>query len=437
MTALPAVSAGLIEKHLSVLTRDIGIRLAGSDGERRSAEYIADVFRGTGAQVAIEEFPVFQRCVEEEHLEVFVDGTWQVFPCSLFSSTPGTGGALVEAPLVFFDAPTDYARPDLSFLRGKAVVHLGCHIESRDAYRRLLAAAPAFLLFMDVRYPGVSPLADGMFPSYTRDLGALPTLNVAYMDAWGWKRRGASAARIRVRAEARRSTSQNVVADLPGSDPRAGVLYGGAHHDTQAGSVGADDNGAGVVTLLELARVLAPLPRRRTLRLISFGAEEQLSVGSAEYVRRHRAAVEREGRFMFNVDSGGSLLGWTELNANGPEAMIAGLTAGFRRLDVYPAVTRDVVPYTDQFPFAVAGVPGVWLSRRNCTAGRFFHHLPSDDMEHLSCDVLATLAQAAAGVLGEWAAADALPFERRIPASQRAAIRTFWDDLYGGWAGLR
>lgn len=364
-------------------------------------------------------------------------GAWQAFPCSLFSSTPGTGGAVVEAPLIFFEAPTEYARSDLSFLRGKAVVHLGCHIESRAAYRRLLQAEPAFLLFVDIRYPGTTPLADGMFPSYTKDLGAKPTLNVAFMDAWEWKRCGASAARICVRAEARPSASQNVVADLPGSDPEAGVLYCGGHHDTQADSVGADDNAVGVVTLLELARVLAPIPRRRTLRLISFGAEEQLSVGSAEYVRRHRQEVETSGRFMYNVDGGGSLLGWTELNANGPEAMVRGVVAGFRQQDVYLGVTREVIPYTDQFPFAVAGVPGVWLSRRNCTGGRFFHHRPDDDLSRVSCDLLATFAQAAAAILTDWGAVKTLPFKRSIPVAQRSAIRLFWDDLYGGWAGLR
>ena len=65
---------------------------------------------------------------------------------------PAMGGALVEAPLVFFEAPTEYAREDLSHLRGKAVVHLGCHIESRAAYQRLMQAEPAFLLFVDIRY---------------------------------------------------------------------------------------------------------------------------------------------------------------------------------------------------------------------------------------------------------------------------------------------
>lgn len=437
MTAPLAVSAHLLEKHLRALTLDIGVRLAGSDQERQAAEYAAAAFREAGASVAIEPFPVFQRCVEEQTLEVFMGGAWHSFPVSLFSSTPGTGGALVEAPLVFFEAPTEYARGDLSLLRGKAVVHLGCHIESRDAYRRLMQAEPAFLLFVDIRYPGTTPLADGMFPSYTKDLGARPTLNVAFMDAWEWKRCGATAARIRVRAEARRSSSQNVVADLPGSDPAAGVLYCGGHHDTQADSVGADDNGVGVVMLLELARVLAPLPRRRTLRLISFGAEEQLSVGSAEYVRLHRREVEASGRLMFNFDGGGSLLGWSELNANGPEAMVQGIVAGFRQLDIWLGVTREVIPYTDQFPFAVAGVPGVWLSRRNCTGGRFFHHRPDDDLSRVSCSLIGRNTQAAAGVLAGWSAAKALPFRRSVPAAQRQAIQVFWDDLYGGWAGLR
>lgn len=433
MTPTPAASSALIEKHLRALTCDIGVRLAGSDQERRAADYIAGAFRAAGAGVTVETFPVFQRCVGEQSLEVFIDGSWQRFACSLFSSTPGTGGALIEAPLVFFEAPTEYARGDLSFLRGKAVVHLGCHIESRDAYRRLMEAQPAFLLFVDIRYPGTTPLADGMFPSYTRALGARPTLNVAYMDAWEWKRRGASAARARVCAEARPSVSENVIAELPGSDPGAGVLYAGGHHDTQADSVGADDNAVGVVALLELARILAPLPRRRTLRLISFGTEEQLSVGSAEYVREHRAEIAARGRCMFNIDGGGSLMGWTELNANGPEAMVTAIVKAFQRRDVWLGVGREVIPYTDQFPFAVAGVPGVWLSRRNCKAGRFFHHRPDDDLSRVSCELVATLTSAAADLLADWSARRTLPFAPRIPAAQREGIQAFWEDLYGGW----
>jgi Zn-dependent M28 family amino/carboxypeptidase len=47
--------------------------------------------------------------------------------------------------------------------------------------------------------------------------------------------------------------------------------------------------------VLELARLLQPRPRRRTIRLISFGAEEQLSVGSTAYVRAHREETATRG----------------------------------------------------------------------------------------------------------------------------------------------
>ena len=353
-----------LEKHLRHLTVDIGVRLAGSASEDRAVAYIKEQFEETGALTSVESFGVFERVVTREFLEVRIGGRWQAFPGSLFSSTPGTEGETIEAPICFFEAATEYQRRDLSHLKGKAVVHLGCHIESRDNYRRLMAAEPAFLLFVDVRYPGDTPRADGMFPAYTRALGAKPTVNVAYMDAWRWKAEGASHARLAVDGGMRPSVSHNVIAEIPGSDPEAGILFASGHHDTQADSVGADDNASGVAAVIEMARALAPLKLKRTIRLISFGAEEQLSVGSAEYVRAHRAEVESLGRFTFNLDSYASLMGWSVLVCSGPGDMEKALAPHFEAADLCVRMVPDVVPYTDQFPFAAAGVPGVYLGRQ-------------------------------------------------------------------------
>ena len=137
------------------------------------------------------------------------------------------------------------------------MVHLGSHIETADHYRRLMAARPAFLMFVDTRYPADAVTADGMFPAYVHRFGAVPTVSVAYQDAWNGYAAGASAARLCVIGGMRDSTSQNVIGELAGSDPSAGVLYVGAHHDTQADSVGADDNGTGVAAVLALAGALA------------------------------------------------------------------------------------------------------------------------------------------------------------------------------------
>ena len=429
---LPGASRERIRADLRVLAENIGVRLAGSPEEEAAARYVQGELEAAGARVHTESFPMRERRVESEELEVFVEGAWQRFPGSLFSNTPGTEGAWREAPLEFFEAPAEYKRPDLSHLRGKAVVHLGCHIESREHYRRLMEAGPAFLLFVDVRYPGAVPLADGMFPAYTDALGAVPTVNVAYMDAWNWKKQGAGAARLRVRGGMRASTSQNVIAEFPGAGGE--VLFVGGHHDTQAASPGADDNGTGTVAVLELARLLRDLaPLRRTVRLVCFGAEEQLSVGSAEYARRHRKQLAESGAFLLNFDSFGSHLGWLELFAGGPQAMADFLGAAYARHDLFMTVDTRVMPYADHFPFIAAGVPAATLLRSNCTAGRFFHHRPDDDVSRVSADLMARVLDASLAALVELASAERLPFAREIPAGQTDAVEHCWNDLFGGW----
>lgn len=423
-----------LSRHLAVLCSEIGVRLTGSPGERVAGDYIAEEFRRAGAVVSREPFPVNVRDVHSERVKVLVDGRWMTFPCSLFGNTPGTEGKPLEAPLVFFESPAEPSPRDLSRLRGKAVVHLGSHIESRQAYRELLEAQPAFLLFVDVRFPGDRPLSDSMFPTYTKALGAVPTAGVAYMDAWEWARRGASAARLTVAGGMRPGLSENIVAELPGQDPDAEMLFLGAHHDTQADSVGADDNGSGVAGLLALARVLAPQPRRRTIRLISFGAEEQLSVGSSVYVRAHREELRARGRLMFNLDAFGSLMGWTEIICNGPSELMGLVRNAFTRHGLPVRMLDGIVPYADHFPFVAAGVPGLWMWRPNCPSGRFFHHRPDDDLSRLSIPLMSRLLTALAGFGQEMANVRDLPFGRTIPAHQADAVGPYWDDLFGGWS---
>ncbi len=425
-----------IRRHLDVLTRDIGVRLAGSAGERMAADYVAAEWRRHGAVVSIEEFAVRERVVTGQSLEVLAGGAWRRFPCSLLSNTPGTEGRTVEAPVAVIDAATGYQREDLSDLRGKAVVHLGSHIEAADHYRRLMDARPAFLLFVDVRYPGDVATADGMFPAYVHHFGAVPTVSVAYQHAWTWVADRAAAARLRVDGGMRKSQSQNVIGELPGSDPGAGVIYVGAHHDTQADSPGADDNATGVAAILALAGALAGAPRRRTIRFVSFGAEEQLSVGSAVFVRRHREDLRAHGRFMFNFDTLGSHLGWNYLVCNGPDGIAQPFVEALKARGQHVKVNGTLIPYADHFPFVAAGVPAAWLGRDNCTAGRFFHHRPDDDMTRVSCPLVAELAGGVGTVLHALAMATELPFPARIDEGDRAAVAGVWNDFFGGWEGF-
>ena len=77
----------------------------------------------------------------------------------------------------------------------------------------------------------------------------------------------------------------NWVLNLPGTDPARSPILIGAHYDTVPGCPGADDNGTGIATLLEMARVLKDNPARSPVRLVAFDLEEYGLAGSRSYAR--------------------------------------------------------------------------------------------------------------------------------------------------------
>jgi hypothetical protein len=83
----------------------------------------------------------------------------------------------------------------------------------------------------------------------------------------------------------------NVFADIPGRDARAGYVMAGAHLDSWVAADGAGDNGAGVATIMEAARILAKLglKPKRTIRFALWSGEEQSLGGSMAFIERHLA----------------------------------------------------------------------------------------------------------------------------------------------------
>lgn len=85
----------------------------------------------------------------------------------------------------------------------------------------------------------------------------------------------------------------NLEASLPGTDNASGIVVIGAHYDSVAGTVGANDNATGVAAVLELARLLQGRKLKRTVRFVLFVNEEppyfQTSeMGSLVYARQLR-----------------------------------------------------------------------------------------------------------------------------------------------------
>jgi hypothetical protein len=81
----------------------------------------------------------------------------------------------------------------------------------------------------------------------------------------------------------------NTIAEIPGSDLKDEVVMLGGHMDSWHSGTGATDNGAGVATAMEVARIIKTLDLkpRRTIRIGLWSGEEQGLLGSRAYVAQH------------------------------------------------------------------------------------------------------------------------------------------------------
>lgn len=418
--------------HLKKITEEIGCRPAGTIQEKLAAEYMAEQFQKYGAEnVTIESFKALTPRINRLTMNVCLHGKWENAPALLLGCSPGTDGKIIEAEPVIFYSACDFQLPDLAQrVHGKCVIHYGTNLGSETNYRKLMEAEPAMLLFTDIRYPGNTPTGDGLLPAWCRHFGTIPSVSIAFYDLWKWVQNDLSAIRLVIDGGFELGMSHNVIADFPGE--KAGIIYTGSHLDTQQGTVGADDNASGMVTQLAIAHGLAKNRRdRRTVRQIAFGTEEQLSVGSAAYARAHRSEIAENGILMLNLDSCGSLLGWTDmLYVSSPECRLVWekilLDHGLGS-----TCTTEPVPFIDLLPFNACGVPGMWLSRKNCTSGRFYHHRPENTSDKVSIEVIALNTECILDFLNYLN--ESSPEKWCFSPEIQKKVNQLWNDFFGGW----
>ena len=84
----------------------------------------------------------------------------------------------------------------------------------------------------------------------------------------------------------------NIIGIIPGrnrASPGDSIVLVGAHYDTEGSTPGVDDNGSGVVGLLEVARLLSPKMGNlnHTILLVAFDLEEKGILGSLAFVNNY------------------------------------------------------------------------------------------------------------------------------------------------------
>ena len=433
MASLQQDNAEQIRAHWEELCVKIGERRAGSSGDHAAAEYILNRFRAAGLiNVHPEPFGCLSVISAKAELAIGTsDGLKQV-PARVLSGSPATHGSRpIVADLVWIEMPEQARRRFGAHLRGKVVVLVGPMPTRADLHRRLVACRPAAVIHVDDRLPFEWVKDDGVYPAWARRYGMPPTITIPYRSAWNFRKAGASRARIQVSVRLERRVSHNVVGEICGRRPDLPLVLLGAHHDTQCNNTGADDNASGVVALLLLAAQLAKSRPLRSIRFVSFGAEEQLSVGSAEYARLHRREIARIGAVL-NLDSVASPLGHHWLIRAGTNDFGAWLIKRLRHHDLDAVEKPLPMPFADHFPFSAFGVPAVTFMRPNMDSGmRWQHHSAQDNLENVSIAELQRVIRAVGSVVVELARAARWPFGRGVAPEHRSETRRLARELFG------
>ncbi|HEU5077900.1 MAG TPA: M28 family peptidase [Opitutaceae bacterium] len=421
-----------MERVWKTLCRDIGERRAGTDEERRAAEFIAGELAACGIEnVRLEVFPCTSLREAFAEVHELSGKRWRrVEAAPLVGAPPTPGRRAIDAELVWLELPEEAHRLTPGSLDGRVLAWFGPLPTDPAVHRRLIAARPSAVIHVDERLPFSWVKNDGVYPFWTRRHGMPPTLTVPYADAWRWRRDGVKRVRVRVRIEQVAAPSRNVIAELPGADSTLPAIALTAHHDTQCGNPGADDNASGVVCLLALARTLAPMRLRRTVRFLSFGTEEQLSVGADHHVRKHRVAPADTG-LVVNFDSVSSPLGHFGLSVAGGESLARHAVRALAKRGLAVQLQREITPFADQFPFNRAGVPSLYFFRSNFSGGRWQHHSRYDSLDNVSLAPISRMLDAAAPLIAELAERRSWPFSLTLPANQRHAARKLGRDLFG------
>ncbi len=296
---LACIDSGDVLGHLEALQgiadANGGTRASGTPGYDASADYVAELLEDAGftVQRQVFEFSLFTEIsssltvdgvvVETQAFEYSGSGTitdGNVIPVDL---ALGIGNASTSGCEV-----TDFAGLDFTGANDIALIQRGACDFGVKAANADAAGAEGVILFNqgNTTDEDRNGLVNGTLGEGVVGLVDIPVLGATY--ATGSALAGATASAVTISAvtEIDTRTTQNVIADLPGTNT-ANVVMAGAHLDSVQEGAGINDNGSGSAALLTVALELANNRKyvpQNSLRFAWWGAEESGLVGSTKYI---------------------------------------------------------------------------------------------------------------------------------------------------------
>jgi aminopeptidase YwaD len=355
----PTFSGSSANQHVDALSVGIGSRVAGSPIQTRTHDYLSARFAEMGYQVQTQPFAINAYQDRGSSVALAGDVPRPVAANTMQYSTGGTAeGVLIEAGL---GRDEDFKAVDV---RGSVALVTRGETRFVDKVEAATRAGAAAIIIVNNAPGNVNGSLIGM--------SAIPAVSVSQEDGITLQQAAAAGGRVRVEvdASAEQSTGSNVVATRPGG-PQTLVI--GAHIDSVAAGPGANDNGSGTATMLEVARVMATASTPYTLVFVGFDAEEIGLLGSAHYVGQLSEGERQSIRAMINLDMVGV---GTESRVGGTDTLIR-LAQSVGTRSGLPLASMGESGASDHASFMRAGIPALFIYRSNDPN----YHSPNDKAE--------------------------------------------------------
>ncbi|WP_375742738.1 M20/M25/M40 family metallo-hydrolase [Corallococcus interemptor] len=399
----PALAEGHAYARLAELTDGIGPRLSGSESAEAAVQWALRSFQADGVKAWKQPVKVPRWVRGEEHGEILASARTRGLPLTLLAlggsaPTPPEGitaevvevgsleelaalGDKVKGRIVFFNhtmaEPSDYGR--FAGLRGRGPA----------------AAAKQGAVAALVRSLATASLSSPHTGSTRFDEGGprLPAAAVSVEDALTLHRMLQGGA-VKVRlvlgcSELPDADSANVVAEVRGREKPDEVVLLGAHLDSWDVGTGAHDDGAGVVMVMEAARLIAKLPQapRRTVRVVLFMNEENGLRGARAYAEAHAKELPRHVAAIEMDAGGGRPLGVSLHAGPGGETLLGPWLAPLEGLGAAKFLVGHATG-ADLSPMEPAHVPFVGV---RVDSSRYFdvHHSMADTLDKVDPQDLA------------------------------------------------
>lgn len=401
----------------------VGDRFVGSEGDREAAKYVRAKFREWGLEVEDREFTTWGYSHSRAELRVTAsDRSFEVIPPYFSPATP-LGGVRGELVFVGGGEEQEYKGLDVA---GKIVLlqetGLGYARFWLGTFAALAArkGAVAMVVIHPLPWPYRMSMEAGNGRLENRFLDEqIPAVCVSAIDGAHLMHaigRGEAEVELVVESEMPQVRSWNVSGILRGRElPNERVVVH-AHRDHGL-YPGANDNGSGFGTMMEIARALAGSEPRRSIEFICSTAEEGSTAGIAAYIE----AQEREGRLgeiraAIDLDmfgTGGKLklveLGlWPDMD---PIPHTEWLMRWVERLadELGYDVGRMTASWgvAESARFIEAGVPAIWFWKPD----DFYYHSAHDTVDKIDGNSLKAVGDITAIALWQIAEADELPRE--------------------------